>query len=70
MLLAGSTPADYVNWAVCLDASTGNVRGSFTLTVESPPWESFRDFAVKDDGTLLYATRTDRGVTYAAYPCP
>jgi len=70
VLLAGSTSADYVNWAVCLDMTTGAVRGSFSLTVENPPWESFRDFAVKDDGTLLAATRTDRGVTYASYPCP
>ena len=70
VLLAGSTSADYINWAVCLDLTTGAVRGSFSLAVENPPWESFRDFAVKDDGTLLAATRTDRGVTYASYPCP
>lgn len=70
VMLAGSTPADYINWAVCLDAATGAVRGSYNLTVEDPPWESFRDFAVKDDGTLLAASRTDRGVTYAGYRCP
>ena len=70
VMLGGSTRADYINWAVCLDAASGAVRGSFSLAVEDPPWESFRDFAVKDDGTLLAATRTDKGVTYAAYPCP
>lgn len=70
VLLAGSTSADYINWAVCLDAATGALRGSVSLAVENPPWESFRDFAVKDDGTLLAATRSDRGVSYASYPCP
>ncbi|HEX7601630.1 MAG TPA: hypothetical protein VF316_08500, partial [Polyangiaceae bacterium] len=47
VMLGGSSSADYVNWAICLDAASGAVRGSFSLTVENPPWESFRDFAVK-----------------------
>jgi hypothetical protein len=69
VLLAGSTPADYTNWAVCLDVA-GNVRGSFTLAVENPPWESFRDFAVRESGGLVAAVRSDQGVSYATYNCP
>ena len=70
VLLAGSTPADYVNWAVCLDPGTGSLRGSFTLTAENPPWESFRDFAVQDGVGLVAAQRSDSGVSYATYHCP
>jgi len=70
VLLAGSTPADYVNWAVCLDPATGNPRGSFTLTAENPPWESFRDYAVQDGVGLVAAKRSESGVSYATYACP
>ncbi|HSQ63515.1 MAG TPA: hypothetical protein VLM85_09895 [Polyangiaceae bacterium] len=70
VLLAGSTPADYVNWAVCLDPATGNLRGSFTLTAENPPWESFRDYAVQDGVGLVAAKRSESGVSYATYACP
>lgn len=69
VLLAGSTPADYVNWAVCLDEGTGGVKKSLTLAVENPPWESFRDYAVGPDGSLVAATRTEQGVSFASYPC-
>lgn len=70
VLLAGSTPADWLNWAVCLDPETGRVRGSFTLKVETPQWESFRDFAVHDGVGLVAAMRDENGVTYATYRCP
>jgi hypothetical protein len=70
VLLAGSTPSDFVNWAVCLDPATGNLKGSFTLKAEMPPWESFRDFAVQDGVGLVAATRSETGVSYATYACP
>lgn len=69
VLLGGSSAADYVNWAVCVEQGTGATRKSVTLTVENPPWESFRDYAVQPDGSLVAATRSDRGVTFATYPC-
>lgn len=69
VLLAGSTRADYTNWALCLDLETGRVRTSATLAVETPAWESFRDFAVRPDGSLVVARRSEQQVTYAAYPC-
>lgn len=69
VLLAGSSPADYVNWAVCLDEGTGSVKKSLTLAVENPPWESFRDYAVQPNGALVAATRSEQGVSFATYPC-
>ncbi len=68
VLLAGSSPADYVNWAVCLDPSTGNVRGSFTMAAEDPPWESFRDYAVEDGVGLVAAKRTTAACRTRATP--
>jgi len=70
VLLAGSSPADYVNWAVCIDPTSGSVRGSFTIAAEDPPWASFRDYAVKDGAGLIAAKRTQGGVSYATYACP
>lgn len=70
VLLAGSSEADYVNWAVCLDPNTGNLRGSFTIAAENPPWESFRDYTVQDGVGLVAAKRTESGVSYATYACP
>jgi len=70
VLLAGSSPADFLDWAVCLDPQTGKMRAGFTLSVENPPWASFRDFAVQDGTGLVAARRTDQGVTYSTYRCP
>lgn len=70
VLLAGSTPQDFVNWAVCLEPSSGKMKASFTLQVENPPYESFRDFAVQDGTGLVAATRGSSGVAYATYRCP
>lgn len=69
VLLAGSSSADYLNWAVCMDPTTGEVRGSFNLSVEEPPYESFRDFAVEDGAGLVAASRSAAGVSYTTYPC-
>lgn len=69
VLLAGSTPAEYLNVAVCLDAQSGAVRARAALAVEDPPWASFRDFSVRDDGALVAAMRSDHGVSFATYAC-
>jgi hypothetical protein len=70
VVLAGSSPSDYANWAVCLDGATGHVRGSFSIPVESSQFESFRDFAVRDGAGLVVAKRGESGVSYATYACP
>ena len=69
VLLAGATRAEYIDHAVCLDAATGAVRATVDLAVETPAWESFRDFAVKDDGSLVAARRSGDGVAYTPYAC-
>lgn len=69
VLLAGSSPADYTNMALCLDLGSGAVRARAALSVEDPPWDSFRDFSVRDDGSLVAAMRSDQGVSFATYAC-
>jgi hypothetical protein len=70
VVLAGASPSEYANWAVCLDGASGRVRGSFSTPVEQTPWQSFRDFAVRDGEGLVAATRSEDGVSYATYRCP
>ncbi len=54
----------------CLEPLKGYPTGSATLPVNTLPEESFRDFAVLDDGGLIYSVRTEQGVSYQRYDCP
>lgn len=53
----------------CIAPSDGHVLGSVQLPATTQPEESFRDFAVLDEGGVLYQYRTDRGVTVSKYDC-
>lgn len=53
----------------CLDGATGAVTGGAVLPANTLPEESFRDFAVLDDGGVIYALRSPQGVTYQRYNC-
>lgn len=53
----------------CLDGATGAVIGGALLPANTMPEESFRDFAVLDDGGVVYALRSNAGVTYQRYYC-
>ncbi len=53
----------------CLDGATGDVVGGAVLPANTLPEESFRDFAVLDDGGVVYALRSEAGVTYQRYDC-
>jgi sugar lactone lactonase YvrE len=64
---AGTPEAAHV---ACLDPTDGRVLGRVTLPVSRSPEESFRDFAVTDDGTIVHALRTDEGVEYLRARCP
>jgi hypothetical protein len=64
---AGSPPATHI---ACLDASDGRVKGRVALQTSPVPEESFRDLAVGDDGTIVYAIRTEDGVSYRTARCP
>lgn len=53
----------------CLDGATGAVTGGAVLPANTMPEESFRDFAVLDGGGVIYALRSNAGVTYQRYDC-
>ncbi|AKV04050.1 hypothetical protein AKJ09_10713 [Labilithrix luteola] len=54
----------------CLAPGDGHVIGRVTLPASAAPEESLRDLAVGDDGTIVYAVRTDDGVEYRSATCP
>lgn len=64
---AGSPEAANI---ACLDPGDGHVIGRVVLPVSSEPEETFRDFSVEGDGTIVYAIRTADGVDYATAHCP
>ncbi len=53
----------------CLDPFTGVVVGGAMLPANTLPEESLRDFAVLDQGGVVYAERSEAGVTYQRYQC-
>lgn len=54
----------------CLEPLKGYPTGSAQLPVNTLPEETFRDFAVLDDGGVVYSVRTEQGVSYQRYDCP
>lgn len=53
----------------CLEPLKGVVVGTAVLPVNTLPEESFRDFAVLDEGGVVYSLRTEQGVSYIKYDC-
>lgn len=53
----------------CLEPSHGAPIGGAIMPANSMPEETFRDFSVLDEGGVLYAQRTEAGVTYVQYSC-
>jgi len=53
----------------CLEPSKGFPVGSALLPVNTMPEETFRDFAVLDEGGVIYSFRTEEGVSYQKYDC-
>lgn len=53
----------------CLEPSKGVPMGSATLPANTMPEESWRDFTVLDGGGVMYAQRSENGVTYQYYDC-
>ena len=60
--------ADYA-MLQCLEPQKGALIGSATLPVNTMPEETFRDLTVLDDGGVLYAVRSNDGVTYRRFDC-
>lgn len=54
---------------VCLDGSTGAPTGTAILPANTMPEETFRDLVVLDEGGVVYAHRTEDGVTYEEVHC-
>jgi hypothetical protein len=54
----------------CIDPRSGQALGRVAVALSTTPEESFRDFAVQDDGTIVYAVRSEEGVDYRVARCP
>lgn len=63
-------PAPDVAEIACMDPNDGHVIGRIDVQVSAVPEETFRDLAVGADGTIVFALRSDEGVTYGAARCP
>ncbi len=54
----------------CLDGADGHALGFVTVPHSTSVDESFRDFTVAGDGTIVVALRTEQGVEYLSVRCP
>ncbi len=54
---------------VCLRGEDGAPLGQAELPATTLPEESFRDFAIQNEGGVLYAYRTEAGVEYRRADC-
>lgn len=54
---------------LCISPQDGTPIGQTELPATELPEESFRDFAVLDEGGVLYALRTEEGVVYQRADC-
>lgn len=62
-------PNDQVVFLICLEPEKGTPVGTVILPVNSMPEESFRDLVVLDQGGVVYAIRSEAGVSYQHYSC-
>lgn len=63
-------PSPGIAEIACMDPGDGHVLGRVDVQVSATPDESFRDFAVGGDGTIVYALRSEEGVEYRTARCP
>lgn len=66
-VLGGSPETVHI---ACIDPTDGHATGRLSVPTSTLPEESFRDFSVGDDGTIVLAVRTDEGVEYRTARCP
>jgi hypothetical protein len=64
---AGKPPMVHV---ACLDPSDGRAIGRLSMPSSEVEEESFRDFVVADDGTIIASLRSEEGVEYRTARCP
>jgi hypothetical protein len=53
----------------CREPQRGATIGTAELPANTMPEETFRDMVVQDDGGVVYAVRSEQGVTYARASC-
>lgn len=53
----------------CLEPTHGAAVGGAELPANTMPEETFRDAVVLDSGGVVYAVRTEQGVTYRRFVC-
>jgi hypothetical protein len=56
-------------WLACVALEDGHVLGVVAVPPNVLPEETFREFAVEDDGGVLHAELGDDGVRYVRYDC-
>ena len=66
--VAGGEPAEAS--VACIDPGDGHIIGRVVLPLSHTPEESFRDFTVGEDGTIVFAMRGETGVVYRMGRCP
>jgi hypothetical protein len=54
---------------LCLNPASGRPTGSARLPANTSQEETFRDLVVHDGGGVIYAKRSERGVTYERWHC-
>ncbi len=67
--LSASAPAQLGVRVFCIDSLEGKVLGQTDLPINTLPEETFRDFAVLDEGGILYRHLTENGVTLMRARC-
>ncbi|WP_267146721.1 NHL repeat-containing protein [Pyxidicoccus xibeiensis] len=65
----GAAPSEHGVMLLCLDALEGKVLGQTQLPLSTMPEETFRDFAVLDEGGVIYQYRTEAGVSLRRADC-
>ena len=68
--VAASAGAPNNAQVVCLEPQAGAVIGRSSVPTSDGAEETMRDFAVGDDGTVVYALRDNDGVAYRTMRCP
>jgi hypothetical protein len=66
-LIAGKPEMVHV---ACVDPNDGHILGRVTLPTNHTQEESFKDFVVMSDGTIVSSMRSEDGVSYEQARCP
>ena len=67
--LGASLDGTESEWLTCAALEDGHVIGAVPIPVNTMPEETFREFAVLDDGGVLHAELSEEGVRYVRYDC-